>query len=113
MLFGPETDSAWHGGALAIFDNARNATLIDVADVNHFTIAGTDEGSQMKDLAEYANEISGLNFNQPERPYRNIPTLEYAVAFLDVALDIRRTQGESKLQKASSDPRLVKVESSR
>ena len=113
MLFGPESDSTWHGGAMAIFDNASNATLIDVSGVNHFTIAGTDDGSQMQELAEYANGISGLNFNQPERPYRNIPTLEYTVAFLNVALDLSRTQGETKMREASSDPRLAQVEGSR
>ncbi|MEE3328679.1 MAG: dienelactone hydrolase family protein [Myxococcota bacterium] len=111
-LFGPGSDSTWHGGSMAIFENARNATLIEVKDVSHFTIAGTDDGAQMQDLADFAHGISGLNFNEPDRPYRNIPTLEYAVAFLNQALKLDSTKGRADLAQASSDPRLAEVKTS-
>ncbi|MCH2185867.1 dienelactone hydrolase family protein, partial [Myxococcota bacterium] len=113
MLFGPDSDSTWHGGSMAIFGNARNATLIDVEDVSHFTIAGTDNGAQMQDLADWATGISGLNFNKPNRPYRDIPPLEYAVAFLNVALKLDSAKGEATLSQAGSDARLATVKTSR
>lgn len=112
FLFGPDSDPTWHGGSMAIFDNARNATLIDVQDVSHFTIAGTDNGAQMQNLADWANGISGLNFSKPNRPYQDIPTLEYAVAFLNVALKLDLTKGKTTLSQAKSDPRLVSVKTS-
>ena len=112
FLFGPDSDSTWHGGSMAIFDNARNATLIDVEGVSHFTIAGTDDGAQMQSLADWANGISGLNFANPSRPYQDIPTLEYAVAFLNVALKLDPARGEATLSQAQSDSRLVSVKTS-
>lgn len=112
-LFGPGEDSTWHGGAMAIFESASNATLIDVKDVSHFTIAGAGSGAQMQKLADWAKETSGLNFSKPNRPYTEIPTLGYSVAFLNEALNLDRSKGEQVMREASSDPRVVRVESSR
>lgn len=112
MLFGPGSNASWHGGAMAIFENARNATLLDVEGVNHFEIAGTDDGAQMRELAAFARDISGLNFNEPSRSYRNIPTLEYVVAFLNTALKLDVARGQATLEQASKDPRLAKVRTS-
>ena len=98
---------------MAIFENARNATLIEVASVSHFTIAGTGNGAQMQQLADWANETSGLNFSKPARSYTQIPTLGYAVAFLNEALDLEKSKGEQAMSAARSDPRFLRVESSR
>jgi dienelactone hydrolase len=113
VLFGPGEDSTWHGGAMAIFQHARNATLIDVKAVSHFTIAGAGSGAQMQKLADWAKETSGLNFSKPKRPYTQIPTLGYAVAFLNEALNLSRSKGEQVMREARSDPRLVRVETSK
>lgn len=113
FLFGPGSDSTWHGGSMAIFDHARNATLIEVSDVSHFTIMGTDDGSQMQELAEFATSLSGLNFSKPDRPYRDIPTLEYAVAFLKETLTGEAAEGRAALNQAPSDDRVVRVQRSR
>lgn len=113
VLFGPGEDSTWHGGAKAIFEHARHATLIDVKAVSHFTIAGAGSGAQMQKLADWARETSGLNFSKPKRPYTQIPTLGYAVAFLNESLNLSRSKGKQVMREARSDPRLVRVESSR
>lgn len=107
LLFGPDADPTWHGGSLAIFENAQNATLIEVDAVSHFTIVGVDNGAQMQDLADWANQASGLNFSRPDRPYNNIPTIEYAVAFLNQTLKIDQSGGQEALGQAASDRRIV------
>ena len=112
LLFGPDADSTWHGGSLAIFEDARNATLIEVDAVSHFTIVGVDNGAQMQDLADWASQTSGLNFSRPNRPYSDIPTIEYAVAFLNEALKLNEGGGEEALSEAASDSRIVKVRGS-
>lgn len=112
-LFGPGEDSTWHGGSMAIFEHARNATLIDVKSVSHFTIAGAGSGAQMQELADWAKGQSGLNFSRPKRSYTEIPTLGYSVAFLNEALGIDRTKGEQAMRQARSDPRIARVETSR
>lgn len=109
MLFGPGENSSWHGGSMAIFENANNATLIEVEAVSHFTIAGTDDATQMQDLADWAQETSGLNFNKPDRPYQDIPTLEYAVAFLNASLKLDAAKGEETMRRAQSDSRIAQV----
>ncbi|MCH2185911.1 dienelactone hydrolase family protein [Myxococcota bacterium] len=109
LLFGPDANSTWHGGSLAIFEDSQTATLIEVDAVSHFTIMGVDRGTQMQDLADWANQTSGLNFNHPDRPYRNIPTVEYAVAFLNQTLKLDQSRGEQSLRQASADPRIVNV----
>ena len=109
LLFGPDADSTWHGGSLAIFEDARHATLIEVNAVSHFTIVGVDNGAQMQDLADWANQTSGLNFNRPDRPYTRIPTIEYAVAFLNETLKLDQSAGEETLRQADSDRRIGKV----
>ena len=112
LLFGSSADPTWHGGAMAIFRNAPNAIVMDVDKVSHFTIAGIDGGSEMQDFADWARGVSGLNFNQPDRPYTDIPTMEYAVAFLNQALGLDRQDGEAFLNGATSDARLVDVQRS-
>ena len=113
LLFGPDADSTWHGGSVAIFEDAQNATLIEVDAVSHFTIAGTDNGAQMQDLADWAQKVSGLNFNRPKRTYRDIPTIEYALAFLNRVLKLNQDRGRKTLGEAASDPRILSVKYSR
>ena len=112
LLFGPDTDSTWHGGSVAIFEHARDATLIEVSSVSHFTIMGTDDGEQMQSLSDWAGRESGLNFNHPDRTYQEIPTLGYAVAFLNATMNLNRTEGQAVLESASMDRRLLKVKRS-
>ena len=112
LLFGPDADSTWHGGSVAIFEHARDATLIEVSSVSHFTIMGTDDGKQMQNLSDWAGRQSGLNFNHPDRTYQEIPTLGYAVAFLNATMNLNRTAGQSVLESASTDRRLLKVQRS-
>ena len=112
LLFGSSADPTWHGGAMAIFRNAPNAIVMDVDKVSHFTIAGIDDGFEMQDFADWARGATGLNFNRPDRPYNDIPTMEYAVAFLNQALELDRQAGEALLNAASSDARLVDIQRS-
>ena len=112
LLFGSSADPTWHGGAMAIFRNAPNAIVMDVDKVSHFTIAGIDDGSDMQDFADWARGATGLNFNRPDRPYNDIPTMEYAVAFLNQAFELDRQAGEALLNAASSDARLVDIQRS-
>ncbi len=107
-LFGPDADIYWNGGVQAIYDNARTATLMEVKDVSHFTIAGTD-GKQMQNLAYQSTHLYGLNFNRPRRPYTMIPTLEYSVGFLYDVLNIDRARGEQMLRSAEQDSRIEEV----
>ena len=109
LLFGPSEDSTWHGGAMAIFNNAKEAILMDVSKVSHFTIAGIDGGAEMQTFADWATRQSGLNFNRPDRAYTDIPTMEYSIAFLNLALDLDPQAGRAFLDGASSDSRLVRT----
>ena len=45
LLFGPQSDPTWNGGSMAIFQNSKNAILMDVSQVSHFTIAGIDNAN--------------------------------------------------------------------
>ncbi|MDG2049332.1 MAG: hypothetical protein P8M78_04135, partial [Myxococcota bacterium] len=74
---------------------------------------GTDNGAQMQDLADWAQKVSGLNFNRPKRPYQDIPTIEYALAFLNRVLKLNQDRGRKALGEAASDPRILSVKYSR
>ena len=113
LLFGPSADPTWRGGAMAIFDNAQNAVLMDIDRVSHFTIAGIDDGGDMQSFADWARGESGLNFNKPLRPYADLPTMEYAIAFLNQSLSLDAKSGQSFLDGSSSDSRIVDVRRSR
>ena len=113
LLFGPSADPTWRGGAMAIFDNSQNAVLIDINRVSHFTIAGIDDGGDMQNFADWARGESGLNFNKPSRPYVDIPTMEYAVAFLNQSLNLDAKSGQSFLDQSASDSRIVDIRRSR
>ena len=113
FLFGASADPTWHGGAMAIFDNAKNAVLMDIDRVSHFTIAGIDDGRDMQNFADWARGESGLNFNKPSRPYVDLPVMEYAIAFLNQSLNLDVKSGQSFLEGSSSDSRIVDVRSSR
>ena len=93
---------------MAIYDNAANATLIEVKNVNHFGIAGTD-GKQMDDLAVWARVRYGLNFNEPSRSYVRIPTLGYSVDFLYDALQLGDSKTTDIVNRARKDARIDKV----
>ena len=108
MLFGPGADAHWNGGVAAIYKNAVTATLMQVDKASHMTIAGTD-GVQMQHLAYKSTKLYGLNFNEPDRPYSMIPTLEYSVAFLYDILDINRREGQKVMAEAKSDARISEV----
>ncbi|MDG2291029.1 MAG: dienelactone hydrolase family protein [Phycisphaerales bacterium] len=108
LLFGPGADVHWNGGVAAIYRNAVKATLMQVDKASHMTIAGTD-GVQMQHLAYQSTRLFGLNFNNPDRPYSMIPTLEYSVAFLYDVLDINRQEGQKVMAAAKSDPRISEV----
>ncbi|MDG2054350.1 MAG: dienelactone hydrolase family protein [Phycisphaerales bacterium] len=108
MLFGPGADAHWNGGVAAIYKNAVTATLMQVDKASHMTIAGTD-GVQMQHLAYQSTKLYGLNFNNPDRPYSMIPTLEYSVAFLYDILDINRQEGQEVMAAAKSDARISEV----
>ena len=108
ILFGPGADVNWNGGALAIYDNATNATLMEVKNVNHFVIAGTD-GKQMDDLAVWARVRYGLNFNKLHRSYVRIPTLGYSVDFLYDALQLGDSTATDIVNRAKKDARIDKV----
>lgn len=110
MLFGPGADAHWNGGVDAIYKNAATATLMKVDKANHMTIAGTD-GVQMQHLAYQSTKLYGLNFNNPDRPYTMIPTLEYSVAFLYDVLDIDRREGRKVMESARKDARISEVRS--
>ena len=110
MLFGPGADAHWNGGVEAIYKNAETATLMQVDKASHLTIAGTD-GVQMQHLAYQSTKLYGLNFNNPDRPYSMIPTLEYSVAFLYDVLDINRQEGQKVMAAAKSDSRISEVRS--
>jgi dienelactone hydrolase len=110
MLFGPGADAHWNGGVEAIYKNAVTATFMQVDEVSHMTIAGTD-GVQMQHLADQSTKLYGLNFNTPDRPYTMIPTLEYSVAFLYDVLDIDRREGKKVMAAAKSDARISEVRS--
>lgn len=109
FLFGPDASSSWHGGVMSIFNNAQNATLIEVRDVSHFTIIGVGDGAKMQEFADWAHGVSGLNFNHPDRQYSQIPTLDYSIAFLKEALDVDAKAGENVMNQATSDPRFSEV----
>ena len=109
LLFGPQSDPTWNGGSMAIFKNPKNAILMNVNQVSHFTIAGIDNGDEMQNFAEWARSETGLNFNRPSRSYTDIPTMEYSVAFLNQFLNLDVKNGQSTLDKSSSDSRLSKV----
>ena len=109
LLFGPQSDPTWNGGSMAIFKNSKNAILMNVNQVSHFTIAGIDNGDEMQNFAEWARSETGLNFNRPSRSYTDIPTMEYSVAFLNQFLNLDVKNGQSTLDKSSSDSRLSKV----
>ncbi len=113
LLFGPSADPTWRGGAMSIFDNAQNAVLIDINRVSHFTIAGIDDGGDMQNFADWARSESGLNFDRPSRPDVDIPTMEYAVAFLNQSLDLDAKLGQSFLDESASDSRIVDIRRSR
>ncbi len=109
FLFGPDSSSSWHGGVLSIFNNAQNATLIEVRDVSHFTIMGVGDGEQMQEFADWAHGVSGLNFNRPNRQYSQIPTLNYSIAFLKATLAVDVQAGESVMNQAPYDQRFSAV----
>ena len=109
LLFGPQADPDWNGGAMAIFRESKDAILMNVNQVSHFTIAGIDNGDDMQNFADWAHAETGLNFNRPDRPYSDIPTMEYAVAFLNQFLDLDVEAGQYFLDQSSSDSRLVDV----
>ena len=94
---------------MAIFNNAKEAILMDVSKVSHFTIAGIDGGAEMQTFADWATRQSGLNFNRPDREYTDIPTMEYSIAFLNLSLDLDPQAGRAFLDGASSDSRLVRT----
>jgi hypothetical protein len=108
-LFGSQSDPTWDGGSMAILGNSKDAILMNVDQVSHFTIAGIDNGDEMQSFASWAQGETGLNFNRPNRPYSDIPTMEYTVAFLNKFLNLDIKTGGSVLDKASSDSRLVEV----
>ena len=112
LLFGPQSDPTWDGGSMAILKNSKDAVLMNVSQVSHFTIAGIDNGGEMQSFADWARGETGLNFNRPSRPYSDIPTMEYAVAFLNQFLNLEEKTLESFLDQSSSDSRLVEVVSS-
>ena len=93
---------------MAIYENASKATLIEVKDVSHFTIAGTD-GRQMDALATWARSRYGLNFSHPKRSYERIPTLGYAVGFLQDHLHEGSSTAANLLSEARKDGRITKV----
>jgi dienelactone hydrolase len=109
LLFGSQSDPTWDGGSMAILGNSKDAILMNVDQVSHFTIAGIDNGDEMQSFASWAQGETGLNFNRPNRPYSDIPTMEYTVAFLNKFLNLDIKTGGSVLDKASSDSRLVEV----
>lgn len=113
LLFGPSADPTWRGGAMAIFENAQNAVLMDIDRVSHFTIAGIDNGGDMQNFADWARGESGLDFSKPSRPYSDLPTIEYAIAFLNQSLSLDVQAGQSFLDGSSSDSRIVEVQRSR
>ena len=109
LLFGPQSDPTWNGGSMAILQNSKNAILMDVSQVSHFTIAGIDNGDEMQSFADWARNETGLNFNRPSRSYADIPTMEYSVAFLNQFLNLDVKNGQSAMDKSSSDSRLSNV----
>ena len=112
LLFGSQSDHTWDGGSMAILKDSKDAVLMNVNQVSHFTIAGIDNGGEMQSFADWARGETGLNFNRPSRPYSDIPTMEYAVAFLNQFLNLEEKTRESFLDQSSSDSRLVEVVSS-
>ena len=67
----------------------------------------------MQNFADWARGESGLNFNKPSRPYADLPTMEYAIAFLNQSLNLDVKAGQSFLDASSSDSRIVEVQRSR
>ena len=94
---------------MAILGNSKDAILMNVDQVSHFTIAGIDNGDEMQSFASWAQGETGLNFNRPNRPYSDIHTMEYTVAFLNKFLNLDIKTGGSVIDKASSYSRLVQV----
>ena len=85
---------------------------MNVSEVSHFTIAGIDNGGDMQNFSDWARSETGLNFNRPNRPYSDIPTMEYSVAFLNKFLNLDVKTGRSVLDQSSSDSRIFEVVSS-
>jgi dienelactone hydrolase len=78
----------WGGGVLAIYENVSESTpaiLAVVKDANHLTIVDSD-GVKARQMQEYFSRV-GLAFTEIDlEPGRVIPTMEYALAFLEWAL---------------------------
>ena len=109
LFFGRQSDSTWNGGSMAILKNSKDAILMNVNQVSHFTIAGIDNGGEMQDFSDWARSETGLNFNRPSRSYSDIPTMEYSVAFLNQILNLDVKTGRSVLDQSSSDSRISEV----
>ncbi len=60
-------------------------------------------------------DSESISVEQPGRhpptglPYQDIPTLEYAVAFLNVSLKLDAAKGEETMRRAQSDFRIAQV----
>ena len=65
LLFGSQSDPTWDGGSMAILKNSKDAVLMNVNQVSHFTIAGIDNGGEMQSFADWARGETGLNFYRP------------------------------------------------
>ncbi len=59
--------------------------------------------------ADQSTSIHGLNFNQPDRPYWMMPTLEYLVAFLYDAPGIDHGEGAKVMAGSKDDSRMSEV----